>query len=76
MQDASVHEPGSLAQPIFCTALFMFYHLKTRRLIFCKGALCHSWSVDTRKNLNRFISTERTEGDTAQQLAPLSLDFP
>lgn len=74
MQDASVSEPGSPAQPIFCTDLSIFYHVNTRRLL--KGAVCHSWSVDRRENLNRFISTEGAEGDTAQQLALLSLEFP
>lgn len=65
----SVREPGSLAQLMFCSDLLVFYHVKMRRM-------SHTWSVDTRKNLNRLISAKRTKGDTTRQLAPLSLGFP
>lgn len=44
--------------------------------VFCKYDVPHTWSVDTKKNLNRPLSAKGTEGDTTQQLAPLSLDFP
>lgn len=72
----SVREPGSLAQLIFCSDLLMFYHVKTRRLFFA-SMTCPTLGLWTqKKNLNRLLSAKGAEGDTTQQLAPLSLDFP
>lgn len=78
MQDAiPLSQRARLSSP--ATILQSLAHVlphKDEEAGFCKYDVSHILSMDTRKNLNRLISTKRTEGDTTQQLAPLSLDFP